>query len=90
MLLGVAFVCPAFLNVFEQTCMRNCVECSAGNDRDCWCVHWFRVRGDVAKKFFRLREPLVPHFSASQRHVRDDTRKHVRQVGILFMRMSPS
>ena len=53
MFLGVALVCPAFLNLLEQNSMRNCVLVfSAGNDSDCWCVAWFRVLAGVTKSLF--------------------------------------
>ena len=71
MFLGVALVCPVFLNLLEQTCMRNCVlVCSAGNDSDCWCVPWFRVRAGVAKHFSLAGTVGSPFFAVSTSRLR--------------------
>ena len=71
MFLGVALVRPASLNLFEQTCVRNCVlVCNAGNDRVIVGVPpGFVSARALPKSFFACGEPLVRPFLQSQRHV---------------------
>ena len=89
MFLAVALVCPAFLNLFEQTCVRNCVlVCSASNDSDCWCVTWFRVRAGVAKQFFACVNHWFSIFCSHNVTSEITLANTFGQVGILFMRMS--
>ena len=72
MFVGVALVCPTFLNLLQQTRLQSCVLVgSASNDSDCWCV----PPCGRCQKFFSLAGTMVLlYFAVSTSRLRERQR----------------